>query len=109
MEPPPLGGRLTAMPHVRDVAATSHDRHDPMLMAALAAGDLAGTDRDQAIALTRSCTECASLHADLLAIAEATTTLPPPIPAPSRDFRLTPEQAAGLRRTGWRRLLPAGS
>ena len=60
------------MPHVSEVAATSHDRHDPMLVAALAAGDLAGTDRDQAIALTRSCAECAALHADLVAIAPAT-------------------------------------
>ena len=53
------------MPHVSDVRATSHDRHDPMLVAALAADDLAGTDRDQAIALTRTCTECAALHAGL--------------------------------------------
>ena len=34
-----------------DLASTSHDRHDPLLVAALAAGDLAGTDRDHAVAL----------------------------------------------------------
>ena len=95
------------MPSAPDVRATSHDRHDAMLVAALAAGDLAGTERDQAIALTRSCTECASLHADLAALARATATLPPPIASAGRDFRLTPAQAAGLRRTGWRRLVPA--
>ena len=48
------------MPHVSEVRATDHDRHDTMLVAALAAGDLAGTERDQAIALTASCAECAT-------------------------------------------------
>ena len=95
------------MPNDSDVRVTSHERHDPMLVAALAAGDLAGTDRDQAVALTQSCASCASLHADLLAIARATAALPPPIAAPHRDFRLSPEQAGRLRRTGWRRLVPS--
>ena len=66
------------MRHVRDVRATSHEDHDTMLVAALAAGDLAGTDRDQAIALIEGCTDCASLHDDLRAIARATSTLPSP-------------------------------
>jgi len=95
------------MPNDSDVRVTSHERHDPMLVAALAAGDLAGPDRDQAIALTQSCASCASLHADLQAIARATASVPPPIAAPRRDFRLSPEQAASLRRTGWRRLVPS--
>jgi hypothetical protein len=93
------------MPDVPDVRVTSHDRHDPMLVAALAAGDLAGTDRDQAIALTRTCADCASLHDDLLAIRLATASVPPPFAAGGRDFRLTPDDAARLRRTGWRRLV----
>ena len=96
------------MPHVSEVRSTSHDRHDPMLVAALAAGDLAGTDRDQAMALTESCSTCADLHADLVAIARATAALPPPIAAPGRDFRLSPEQAASLRPGGWRRFVPLG-
>jgi hypothetical protein len=96
------------MPHVREAIPASHDRHDTLLVAALAAGDLAGTDRDQALAQTASCAECAALHADLVAIATATATLPPPIAASGRDFRLTPAQAASLRRTGWRRFLPTG-
>jgi hypothetical protein len=95
------------MPNDSDVRVTSHERHDPMLVAALAAGDLAGTERDQAIALTQSCASCASLHADLLAIARATAAVPPPIAAPRRDFRLSPAQAESLRRTGWRRLVPS--
>jgi hypothetical protein len=97
------------MPHVSDVRATSHDRHDPMLVAALAADDLAGTDRDQAIDLTRTCAECATLHDDLLALARATASVPPPIAARPRDFRLTPADAARLRPSGWRRLVAAAS
>jgi hypothetical protein len=96
------------MPHVREVRATSHDDHDAMLVAALAAGDVAGTDRDQAIALIDGCSDCASLHDDLVAIARATSTLPPPIAMPNRDFRISPQQAAALRPRGWRRLLPSG-
>src|SRR6478752_2648431 len=96
------------MPHVSEVRATDHHRHDPMLVAALAAGDLAGTDRDQVIALTASCADCAALHDDLVAIARATASVPPPIRGTGRDFRLTPEQAASLRPSGWRRFVPAG-
>jgi hypothetical protein len=78
-----------------------------MLVAALAAGDLAGTDRDQAIALTQTCPECATLHTDLIAIARETATLPAPIATAPRDFRLSPAQAAQLRRAGWRRYVPS--
>ena len=95
------------MPHVSDVRPTSHDHHDLMLVAALAAGDLAGTDRDQAIALTDSCTDCASIRDDLVAIARATKSVPPPLAARPRDFRLTPSDAARLRPAGWRRLVAA--
>src|SRR4051812_24613541 len=97
------------MPHVREVRATSHDRHDLMLVAALAADDLAGTDRDQAIVLTTSCDDCAQLLADLRAIAAATASVPPPIRPTNLDFRLSPQQAARLRPAGWRRLLPGTS
>jgi hypothetical protein len=97
------------MPHVSDVRVTSHDRHDPMLVAALAADDLAGTDRDQAIALTRGCADCATLHEDLRALARATASAPPPIATRPRDFRLTPADAAHLRPSGWRRLVAAAS
>ncbi|MBA2718341.1 MAG: hypothetical protein H0U52_03720 [Chloroflexi bacterium] len=97
------------MPHDSDVQPTSHDRHDAMLVAALAAGDLAATDRDQAISLTATCPDCATLRDDLVAIARATTVVPPPISAHNRDFRLTPADAARLRPGGWRRLVAAFS
>ncbi|HEX2755744.1 MAG TPA: hypothetical protein VHM48_09785 [Candidatus Limnocylindrales bacterium] len=95
------------MPHVSDVRPTSHDRHDPILVAALAADDLTGIDRDQAIAQTRSCAECATLRDDLVALARATASAPPPFATPPRDFRLTPADAARLRPTGWRRFVAA--
>jgi hypothetical protein len=95
------------MPHAREVRATSHDRHDQMLVAALAADDLAGADRDQALDLTRSCTECSVLHDDLRALARATASAPPPIAFGRRDFQLSPADAARLRPVGWRRLAGA--
>jgi hypothetical protein len=89
------------MPHVSE----PHAQHDPLLVASLAAGDLAGADRDHATAQIAACADCAELHADLILIARATAALPPAV-AP-RDFTLTPEQAAALRPGGWRRLVAA--
>lgn len=79
-----------------------HAGHDRVLVAALAAGDLAGGERDSAVLLVARCADCRSLHDDLLAIARTTAGLPPA--ARPRDFRLSPEQAARLRPAGWRRL-----
>ena len=84
-----------------------HVQHDPLLVASLAAGDLAGADRDHAAAQIATCADCANLHADLIAIARATAALPPAV-AP-RDFTLSPQQAAALRPRGWRRLVAAMS
>lgn len=95
------------MPDPSDVPPTSHARHDPLVVAALAAGDLAGTDRDHATALIQTCAECATLHDDLIAITRATASAPPPIATRPRDFRLSPEQAARLRPAGWRRVVGA--
>jgi hypothetical protein len=95
------------MPSAPDVRPTSHDRHDPLLVAALAGADLAATDRVHATHLIETCPDCASLHADLIAIARATAAVPPPITTRPRDFRLSPEQARRLRPSGWRRVLAA--
>jgi hypothetical protein len=85
------------MPHVSD----SHSEHDPLLVAAFAAGDLTAKDRDAAAMVVSDCPDCRELHADLAAIARATATLPA---APrSRDFRLSAADAARLRPAGWRR------
>ena len=86
------------MPHLPD-----HRNHDPLLIAALAAGDAEGADLEQARDLVAACDECAALHHDLRAISAALPATP--APTRSRDFRLTPEQADSLRPAGWRRLL----
>lgn len=85
--------------------STPHDRHDPLLVASFAAGDLVGTERDLAASLVDSCAACRALHDDLLSIARATAALP--AAARPRDFRISPEQAARLRPRGWRGLVAA--
>jgi hypothetical protein len=87
-----------------------HDNHDLALIAGHAAGDLAVSERISADTLLRSCTDCAELRRDLLAIAAATRALPTTATA-SRDFRLDAAQAARLRRGSWLRsiLRPFGA
>lgn len=93
------------MPHVSEFHVTpDHDGHDRLLVAALAADDLNATDRDHALELIRSCAICAELHDDLIAIARATAAAPAPS-SRTRDFQLSPADAARLRPSGWRRLL----
>lgn len=84
----------------QDPAATPHHaQHDATLIAGFAAGDLTAVERTRAQSLVDACTECSSLRDDLVAIASATHALPA-ARAP-RDFRISAEQAARLRRTGW--------
>ena len=93
------------MPHPVSPAPVpaDHATHDPVLIAAYAAGDAAGSELDTATALVAGCTACADLHQDLLLIAAALPGLP--VPRRTRDFRLTPQQAESLRPAGWRRLV----
>jgi hypothetical protein len=76
-----------------------HAQHDLDLIAGHAADDLTDTQRIRADALLQSCTTCADLRRDLVAIASATRTLP--ALSANRDFRLSADQAARLRRGGW--------
>lgn len=85
------------------VDPTSHAAHDPVLVAAFAAGDATGAELETAIALVAACPTCADLDHDLRAIAAALPLMP--APRRTRDFRLTTEQAASLRPAGWRRVL----
>lgn len=85
-------------------AHADHERHDLDLIAAHVAGDLSQSDRPRADALLQSCSSCADLRRDLIAVAAATRALPRTIPAP-RDFRLDAAQAARLRRGSWLRTL----
>jgi hypothetical protein len=78
----------------------AHAQHDLDLVAGHAAGDLTDTDRLRADALLASCATCAELRRDLIDLAAATRTLSSIATAP-RDFRLSAEQAARLRRPGF--------
>ena len=91
---------------VGDVATltAAHGGHDRLLIAAtVGRGALAVAPPSLARALLAACTECARLHADLLALALAlpiATT-----PARPRDFTLTAADAERLRPRGLRRWL----
>jgi anti-sigma factor RsiW len=79
---------------VADDRAADHAHHDPELIAALLDRDTTATERSSAEARLASCPACAALHADLIALAQAARTLPPPVR--SRDFMLTAADAARL-------------
>jgi hypothetical protein len=86
----------------------SHDQHDLLLIAALAdIPDVRSSDdpgHARALTLIAECSACATLHADLRALAAATRAMSAPA-LPRRDFRLTEADAARLRPSGWRRLI----
>jgi hypothetical protein len=67
------------------------------------AGDLHADEIPIAETLVARCAECAALAEELRSISLATASLP--APRRTRDFRLTPQQAAGLRGSEWTRLL----
>lgn len=71
-----------------------HHEHDPELIAALLDRDLPDADRTLAEARTASCSACAALHADLVAVAKASLELP--VPTRPRDFTLTSDVARAL-------------
>lgn len=89
---------MPPVPH--DPAAEAQDH--AALIAALDAGDLAGPDLARAERLLAGCAGCGSLRDDLAAIRVAMIALPSP--ARRRDYRLTEEDAARLRPSGWRRV-----
>jgi anti-sigma factor RsiW len=97
---PRLTGEMTATN-----TASVHASHDTMLVASLADHSLAATEREAAEALIASCGLCAALHVDLLALRAATRAMP--TPTRPRDYTLTPDDAAHLHPSGWRRLVAA--
>jgi hypothetical protein len=103
-EPAAATARLGRVMTSRTMSA-DHAGHDPLLVASLVDRSLVDSERATADALVASCGACADLHADLLALRDATRAMPTPVR--SRDYTLTPEDAARLRRGGWRRLVAA--
>ncbi len=85
-----------------DRPSTDHASHDQLLIARAAAADQL-TAAEQAAVTQRlsACPDCATLHADLLALTAGLRT-DLPVPRRPRDFRLSPELAA---RPSWRERL----
>ena len=90
---------MLPVPHTPSAEAPEH----AALLVALDAGDLDGAELRRAEALATSCAGCADLLRDLAAIRVALPAVP--VPSRRRDYRLTPEDAARLRPSGWRRAL----
>jgi hypothetical protein len=82
------------VPNTRSLSA-EHNRHDRLLVARFAAGDLEGHLLHEAQDLVRRCSECAALAADITAISKSIAKMP--APPRTKDFRLTAEQADHLR------------
>src|SRR5436190_17684533 len=99
-------GDMPAQPPQAPAADTSpHASHDLQLLASVADHELDAATQADLDAMVATCTECAGIAAELRILAAGLADLPNEIPAP-RDFRLSPEQAAGARRGGlWRTLL----
>lgn len=76
-----------------------HERHDQEVVAA--AADRGG----RAAGVVAACNDCLTLLSDLRALAVAMPWSA--IPGRPRDYRLTMEDAARLRRRGWRRIVAA--
>ncbi len=81
-----------------DGRTSSHGTHDVELVAAFATGDSAADQAARAAQLVASCAHCRQLADDVLALRLATRAMRAlPVPARTRDFRLSPETAARLR------------
>ena len=85
--------------------SADHARHDRLLVVRYLDldDDLLEGEVSQARALLASCPDCAALATELQLISDATNRMV--VPSRTRDFRLTPQQAASLRPAGFRRFL----
>ncbi|HSL76226.1 MAG TPA: hypothetical protein VK867_04735, partial [Candidatus Limnocylindrales bacterium] len=89
----------------RPPTPAAHAAHDLTNVAALAAraDDLDEKTADAARRQVAGCTACTDVLADLVTLQTVLPTTS--APARSRDFRLTPADAARLHRNGWRRFV----
>jgi hypothetical protein len=96
------------MDRTASAAQAAHAGRDELLIARMFGGDVDEIERARALDLMAGCAECAAIFADFGAIAEATAAMRGP--SRPRDFRLTEEQTAGLRRKrrGWPAILWPG-
>ncbi len=97
-----------AMPRLSGVMTdpftpSDHASHDSILVASLADHSLPASERTAAETLVAACSQCADLHADLLALWAATRAMP--TPARPTDYTLTQRDAVRLHSGGWRRFV----
>jgi len=95
---PRLSGVMTGLS-----PASDHASHDTILVSSLADHSLPAGERAAAEALVASCSQCADLQADLLALRAATRAMP--TPTRPNDYTLTEGDAARLHFGGWRRFV----
>lgn len=84
-------------------AAARHARHDPAMVSALVDRSADPSDRSAGEAMVAACADCASLFEDLSVLAAAVESMP--TPARPREYVLSVDDAARIRRPGWRRIL----
>jgi hypothetical protein len=85
-------------------AASTHERHDPLLVAQVVAGDDLDPVREhEARGWLSTCAECARMAADLRAVSAVVAA--EPVSPRRRDFRLDPEQAERVRGNAFSRFL----
>lgn len=87
----------------RSLTRSEHRRHDRLLVTRFAMDDAYSSERDEAIKLIETCSDCASLAADVRVIAMAMPRLA--VAPRTRDFTITHEQAERLRGSGLSRWL----
>jgi hypothetical protein len=104
-EPDPARARLTGEMVDANRQTPTHASHDRLLVASVVDRSVSETERDRAEAQMAGCSDCRRLHDDLVALSEATRSLP--VPPRPRDFTLSPADAQRLRSRGWRRILAA--
>lgn len=92
------------MTHETRPTSSAHADHDAALIARAAFDDLYEGEADRANALLAECDHCRQVASDLRSLSAAAATDLPALSRP-RDFRLSPEQAAGARGSLLRRLV----
>ncbi len=82
---------------------SEHRRHDRLLVTRFAVDDAYPNEREEALKLVETCSECAALAADVRLVSAVVPRLP--VAPRTRDFTITAEQAERLRGSGLSRWL----
>lgn len=93
------------MSHAPRTSRPDHERHDALLIARAVADDVSDAERRVAESLVARCSDCHALALDLRGLDLSADLLP--TPPRTRDFSITPEQAARHRGSPLERFLSA--